>query len=414
HYTLAGMSSGGSHGGGEGSVLLKAKRLFDGVHDVVLADPILEVDGGRLVGVTHGAVAGAAREPDVDLGDTTLLPGLIDVHQHLGFDASTDPVATMRSDSDAVLLLRMRLAARRALSVGITTIRDLGDRGYLGVALRDWFRSGAEAGPEILASGPPITTTGGHCWFMGGEADGVAGVRQAVRDHVARGVDVIKVMATGGNLTEGSGPHESQYSLEELRAVVDEAHAHHLLLAAHAHGTQGISDSMEAGADSIEHCTFWSEEGVDEAPELVAELGRRRAFVSVTGGYLPGMAPSIPAAAARAPAIRTQMRALRRAGARLVCSTDAGIAPGKPHSLLPYSVVAFAAATSNAEALTAATALAAEACGIADRKGAVVVGLDADLLAVRGNPLEDIDALHDVVAVYTRGRRVPLPLVDET
>ncbi|MGH9056547.1 MAG: amidohydrolase family protein [Acidimicrobiales bacterium] len=395
-------------------MILKAKRLFDGVHGAVLADPVLEMDGGHFVGVTHSGTAGAGLEPDVDLGDATLLPGLIDVHQHLGFDASTDPVATMRSDSDAVLLLRMRLAARRALSVGITTVRDLGDRGYLGVALRDWFRSGAEVGPEILASGPPITTTGGHCWFMGGEADGAAGVRQAVREHVARGVDVIKVMATGGNLTEGSHPHSSQYSLEELREVVGEAHAHGLLVAAHAHGTQGIADSMEAGVDSIEHCTFWSEGGVDEAPELVAKLGRRRAFVSVTGGYLPGMGPSIPAAAARAPAIRAQIRALHRAGARLVCSTDAGVGPGKPHRVLPHSVVAFTAATSSAEALMAATALAAEACGIADRKGAVVVGKDADLLAVRGNPLEDIAAIHDVVAIYARGRRVPLPLDDES
>ena len=117
-----------------------------------------------------------------DLGDVTVLPGLIDVHQHLAFDASTNPVAQLEADDDATLLLRMRLAAQRALAVGITTIRDLGDRNYLSLTLRDWFLAGNEAGPRIVASGPPITTTNGHCWFLGGEADGPDGVRQAVRD----------------------------------------------------------------------------------------------------------------------------------------------------------------------------------------------------------------------------------------
>ena len=118
----------------------------------------------------------------------------------------------------------MRLAAQQALAVGITTIRDLGDRNYLSLTLRDWFLAGNEVGPRIVASGPPITTTNGHCWFLGGEADGVDGVRQAVRDRVARGVDVIKVMASGGNLTPTVGPHESQFGRAELQAALEEAH----------------------------------------------------------------------------------------------------------------------------------------------------------------------------------------------
>lgn len=116
-----------------------------------------------------------------------------------------------------------RQAAMRALAAGITTIRDLGDRNYLSLTLRDWFRE--ETGPRIIASGPPITVTGGHCWFLGGEADGEDGVRAAVRDRVARGVDVIKIMATGGNMTPTLGPHQSQYTRAELAAAVDEAHA---------------------------------------------------------------------------------------------------------------------------------------------------------------------------------------------
>ncbi len=153
-------------------MLITARGLFDGRTPQVLADPVVEVADGRIVGVR--ADGSRARGMDVlDLGDATLLPGLIDVHQHLAFDASSDPVARIQSDDDATLLLRMRLAARRALAAGITTIRDLGDRNYLSLTLRDWFRSGAEIGPRIIASGPPITVTGGHCWFLGGAADGV-------------------------------------------------------------------------------------------------------------------------------------------------------------------------------------------------------------------------------------------------
>jgi len=117
------------------------------------------------------------------------------------FDASADPVTHLADVDDATLLLRTRAAALRALAGGVTTIRDLGDRNYVSLTLRDWFRSGAEVGPEILTAGPPLTTPGGHCWFLGGEADGEEGIRQAVREHAARGVDQIKIMATGGNMT---------------------------------------------------------------------------------------------------------------------------------------------------------------------------------------------------------------------
>jgi imidazolonepropionase-like amidohydrolase len=120
------------------------------------------------------------------------------------------------------------------------------------LTLRDWSRSGAEVGPEILASGPPITVIGGHCWFLGGEADGPDGIRQAVHDRVSRGVEVIKIMVTGANMTPTLGPHESQYT----------AHAAGLPIAAHAHGGQGIADAMSASVDSIEHCTFFTADGV--------------------------------------------------------------------------------------------------------------------------------------------------------
>ena len=134
---------------------------------------ILEIADGQIVDIRRWTPDPASTEV-IDLGDVTVLPGLIDAHQHLAFDASANPVAQLDADDDLTLLLRMRAAAQRALAVGITTIRDLGDRNYLSLALRDWFASGGEVGPRIVASGPPITTPNGHCWFLGGEVDGHA------------------------------------------------------------------------------------------------------------------------------------------------------------------------------------------------------------------------------------------------
>lgn len=391
-------------------MLITAKRLFEGRADSIVEDPLIEVLDGQIVRVSQRRPS--MNDPDlVDLGDVTILPGLIDVHQHLAFDASDDPVSHLLECDDATLLLRMRVAALRALAGGVTTIRDLGDRSYLSVTLRDWFRGGAEVGPEILASGPPLTVTRGHCWFLGGEADGRDGIRQAVHDRVSRGVDVIKIMVTGGNMTPTIGPHDSQYTLDELLTAVTSAHAAGLRIAAHAHGGQGIADAMAAGVDSIEHCTFFTADGVEADPEVIAELGRRRAVVSVTGGTLPGTTPLYPAIAKRRDAIMSNHAALHRAGATLVCGTDAGVGPNKPHDVLRYGVSDLASiGMTNAEALRANTSVAAEACGIADRKGSISVGKDADLLAVAGDPLDNISSIEDVRAVFAKGNPIRLTL----
>jgi imidazolonepropionase-like amidohydrolase len=387
-------------------MLLTAQRLFDGRTPRVFDRWVVAVEGGRIVDI--GPRPGSLSRTDVvDLGDATLLPGLIDVHQHLAFDASHDPVASLQRLDDAALLRQMRSAAQRALAVGITTIRDLGDRGYLGLALRDSFLAGPEVGPRILAAGPPLTAIGGHCWFLGGEAGGIDGVRQAIRDRVAHGVDVIKIMATGGVLTTRYGPHESQYTRAELVAAVDEAHAHGLKLAAHAHGSQGIADALAAGADSIEHCTFFTAEGVDADPDLLERLARSDVAICVDGAFLPGSGAPPAEIRQRVDAIISNHRTLSRAGARIVCSSDAGVGPSKPHHVLPHGVVDFlpAIGMTNAQALTATTAVAAEVCGIADTVGTLEPGKDADILAVTGNPLEDLAAIHDVIAVYARGRQ---------
>jgi imidazolonepropionase-like amidohydrolase len=389
-------------------MFLTARRLFDGRSDIVRHDWGVEVRGERISDVRPRA---ASDHDVVDLGDATLLPGLVDVHQHLVFDASNDPVGHLAALDDATLLLRMAEAARRALAAGITTIRDLGDRGYLSLTLRDRFRDGAELGPRIVAAGPPLTVTDGHCWFLGGEADGVNDVRRAVRERATRGVDVVKLMVTGGNLTPSFGPHESQYGLAEIRAAVEEAHVQGLRVAAHAHGSRGIADAVAAGVDSVEHCTFFTAGGVEQDPATVERIVSSGTVVSATAATLPGIEPPHEAMRRRLGAILANHAVLFRAGARMVCSSDAGVVPGKPHDVLPYGVAGFlpALGMSNAQALRTSTAVAAAVCGVGDRTGTLEPGKDADILAVAGDPLADLAALHDVVAVFARGRRVPRP-----
>jgi imidazolonepropionase-like amidohydrolase len=314
--------------------------------------------------------------------------------------------ASRTHDLVAAALAAMTASARTAARGGVTTVRDLGDRGYLAVALRGAVAADPTL-PEIHASGPPITTPGGHCHFLGGAAAGVAGVRAAVREHAERGVDIIKIMSSGGNLTPGSRAEVPQYTLEELRAAVDEAHRHQLPITAHAHAPQAIVDGLEAGMDCFEHLSFMTADGVDPIPDAVLTgLLSRDVTVSLTLGVVPVPGLALPPAiASRLPAILANNARLVDAGVRVIAGTDAGIGPIKPPDVVRHAVANFEQlGMSRAEALSTCTAKAAAALGLGDRKGSLRAGYDADVLAVGGNPLEDLAALHDIRAVYLRGR----------
>jgi imidazolonepropionase-like amidohydrolase len=384
---------------------IRAARLFDGVGPQVVEQPVLVVDDGRIIEVRAGGSMPDSAEV-VDLDGATLLPGLVDPHVHLIFDASPDPLARLSTATDDELLEGMRAAARTALAAGITTIRDLGDRDYLALRLRDEV-AGDPTYPQILAAGPPITTTRGHCWFLGGEADGIDGVRAAVRAHAQRGVDVIKVMATGGEMTPGTHAHVSQFTVDELRAATDEAHRYGLPITAHAHGPEGIANVVAAGFDSVEHCSFFTETGVQADPEVLAALVKSGLVVSATLGLRPGSTPP-PRIAARLAAVAEVFRQLIASGVTIVCGSDAGIGPGKPHDALRYAAADMVnmLGLSPVEALRAVTSTPAQVCGLGDRKGRLAPGYDADILAVAGDPLVDPTAMRNVAAVFRGGERV--------
>jgi imidazolonepropionase-like amidohydrolase len=257
-----------------------------------------------------------------------------------------------------------------------------------------------------VASGPPLTRTQGHCWFLGGEANTVDELRVAVAERAERGCDVVKVMATGGVITPGYLPHQSQYGPLELRAIVQAGHEHGLPTAAHAHGAEGIRDSVAAGVHSVEHCTFFDESSVRPDWDVVGQMIDNGIFVNTTGAVLPGVDPP-PMIAARIEKFRVNVERMHTMRERIVCTSDAGIGPTKPHGVLPHGVVdATSVGFTNVEALASVTSLAAAVCGLAGRKGAITTGYDADLLAVHGNPLAEIGDIHRRAAVFRSGVRI--------
>ena len=376
---------------------LHGARIWDGHADAPIAAS-LDLHDGVIT-----AVSPPSEDSDrLDLTGCTIIPGLIEGHAHLCFNAASDWRAVYDADTPATMALRMAQNGRRMLEAGITTVRDLGAPTSLSIEMREAFASGLALGPRLLVAGAPITTTGGHCWFMGGEADGELGIRKAVREHVKAGVDWIKVMATGGNMTPRTNTFAPQFTVNELRACIDEAHRLRRKVTAHAHGSEGIRVATEAGVDMIEHCSFttlggYDYESADGARIALAEIG---VSPTISIGYLRW--PDDGLRKRRAEILRDMIAQ----GCNVLMSTDCGI-PGVPHEALgaAIKVLADMSGLRPVQALRLATSRSAELLGLADR-GVIAPGRLADLLVVEGDPTQDLAALERVRYVFKGGELV--------
>jgi imidazolonepropionase-like amidohydrolase len=269
--------------------------------------------------------------------------------------------------------------------------------------------------PTIVASGPPITSTGGHHWSMGGEVEGADQLRAAVRERAARRVDVVKIVASGGNLTPGTDVIACQFALDELRLVVEEAHDAGLPVTAHAHALPAVEQAIDAGVDGIEHCSCMTTSGIQMPEELLESVAEHGFAVCPTLGKLgdAGLSRHVAALTQRTgmswEARVAQVGRMQRAGVVVVSGVDAGISDAKPHGILAEAVADLVAGgISTADALASATSVAALACGLGKRKGRLRAGYDADLLLVDGDPIAQVASLGHVEAVMVRGQWVDI------
>lgn len=387
----------------------RADIAFDGERSLPGGALVL-VDDGRIIGVEPASAPAPDGCSVTHLPGTALLPGLIDTHVHLCADSSPGALDLVPGRSPAELKAVVAASLQQHLRAGVTAVRDLGDHQWTVVDLGQ----PADA-PTIVAAGPPLTTPQGHCWSMGGEVAGTDGLRQAVRMRADRGAAVVKIMASGGVMTAGTDVQNCQFGVDEIRAVVDEAHRVGLPVTAHAHPVTAVDNALAAGVDGIEHCTCMTPTGLHPPPELLDRLAASSVYVGPTLGRVPGIdpPPNVQAILARMGAtwddIVAHVGRLYRAGVTMVSGVDAGIGPGKVHGLLPVALSQLVECGVPARtALGSATSVAARACRLEQRTGRLAVGLDADLLLVDGDPLTDITSLQRPRTVVSRGRETPL------
>jgi imidazolonepropionase-like amidohydrolase len=393
---------------------IRAAHAFDGTRFLPGGATVL-LDGDRILGVETGRVDLPERVEVTEYAGT-VLPGLIDCHTHLVADATFGGLERAGAMPDEPVDRIITDSLRAHAVAGVTTVRDLGDRDYRTLAFRE--RPGL---PRVVASGPPVTTPGGHCHFLGGAADDL---RWAVAEHAERGVDVVKVMASGGFATPGSDQLGAQFTSAELTALVDQAHGAGLPVVAHAHSLLGMQNALAAGVDGIEHFTGLTAEGPRIDDDLLDEVARRGVYVDLTMGNDRSlhalMAPPPPLAELMARLGVTSFDAfylsrigmlsrLREHRVAVVTGVDSGMAPTKRHGNAWRTVGELVeGGYPVAEALAAATSVAADACGLAGETGRLAEGYAADLLVLDGDLAQDLSLLSAPQEVLVRGTPVDL------
>jgi len=398
------------------NVVIHAGQALDVKTGKMLSDQVVVVEDGKIVSV--GAAADVKAPADavrIDLPNATILPGLIDAHTHLTMDPKFGYERLGLSIPRETLIGAKN--ARLTLQAGFTTVRNVGAAGYSDVALRDAINAGDVPGPRMLVSGPALSITGGHCdnnllpfeyhATEGGVADGIAAVQHKVRENIKYGSDLIKVCATGGVLSKGDDPQASQFTLEEMKAIVADAHRLGRKVAAHAHGAQGILWASQAGVDSIEHGSYIDDAGIAEMKRngtyLVPTLYLGDWMIDNAGlTHLPDFL--LVKAKEVIPAARKNVAHAFASGVKVAFGTDAAV---YPHGLNAHEfAVMVRLGLTPLQAIQAATINAADLLGWPGKVGSLEPGAWADIVAVDGDPLKDVTTLERVKFVMKGGEVV--------
>ncbi|WP_294444140.1 amidohydrolase family protein [uncultured Sphingomonas sp.] len=398
------------------TVVITAARMLDVEKGAIVDRPVIVVTDGRIALINRGepnAPAGAKR---LDLGDVTLLPGLIDMHVHLDANPRYGPYQALQF-TDTFWAVQGVANAQAMLRAGFTTVRNVGSENYDDVAYKQAIEEGLMTGPRIVLAAHALSATGGHCdstffppsFNQRGKAVGDTPdeLRTHVRQQRKYGAEVIKVCATGGVFSRNTEPGQQQLSEAELRAIADEAHQWGLKVAAHAHGAAGIKAAIRAGIDTIEHASLIDDEGIRLAKERGAYLSMdiyNTEYTQAEGKKNGILEDNLRKDREVAQIQRDNFRKANAAGARMVFGTDAGVMPHGDAAKQFRIMVQYG--MTPLQAIRAATVTAAEALGRTRDVGAIAVGRYADMVAVPGNPLTDVTALERPAAVIKGGEQV--------
>jgi imidazolonepropionase-like amidohydrolase len=399
--------------------LIHAGTLIDGRGDTARAKVTVVIKEDRIVRIVPGYESPGEGDTVIDLKDCTVMPGLMDMHTHLSGQHSRQSYTERFFMNDADYALRSTVYAQRTLMAGFTTVRDLGDNGTTTLALRKAIQEGWVVGPRIFTSGKSLATTGGHAdpsnglrgryerdpGPVEGVINGVDDARKAVRQRYKDGCDLIKLTATGGVLSLATSGQNPQFTIDELRAIVETAKDYDMTVAVHAHGTEGMKRAVHAGVDSIEHGTYMT----DEVMQLMKARGTYYVPTILAGVWVaeksedPDYFPAIvrPKAAAIGPVIRGTFAKAYAAGVKIAFGTDSGVSPHGENAREFALMVE--GGMPPMKAIQAATIEAARLLRIDDRLGTLEPGKIADVVAVPGDPLKDIQTMRQVVFVMKDG-----------
>ena len=401
------------------ATIIHAGRLIDGRSDEAALQMSILIEEGCITSVVRGYLDAKEGDTLVKLTEHTVMPGLMDMHTHLQSQHSKDSYTERFFMEQSDYALRSTVYARATLLAGFTTVRDLGDNGVNSVSLRKAIDQGWVPGPRIFTAGKSLATTGGHAdptnalrgdyrrdaGPLEGVINGADDARKAVRQRYKDGADLIKLTATGGVLSLAASGHNPQFTDEELKAIVATARDYNMTVAVHAHGTEGIKRAVLAGVDSIEHGTFMT----DEVIKLMKDSGTYWVPTIMAGEWVaekakePGYFPEIvrPKAAAIGPVIKETFAKAHAAGVKIAFGTDSGVSPHGQNAHEFELMVA--GGMPPMKAIQSATLEAAKLLKIEQRLGTIEPKKTADIVAVKGNPLDNIRLMQDVVFVMKDG-----------